>query len=57
MLYVCVGGVMDVVLSVCIVRPGVLCARVWEVCVFRHVDVVCLCLVCVLWQLSMLHSA
>ena len=24
---------------------------------FRHADVVCLCLVCILWQFSMLHSA
>ena len=30
-------------------------ARVWEVCVFRHADV-CLCLVCILWQFSMLRS-
>ena len=22
---------------------------------FRHADVVCLCLVCILWQFSMLH--
>ena len=31
MLYVCVRGVMDVVFSVCIVKLGVLGARVWEV--------------------------
>ena len=31
MLLVCVGDVMDVVFSVCIVRPGTVCARVWEV--------------------------
>ena len=31
MLYVCVSGVMDVVLSVCIVTHGVVGARVWEV--------------------------
>ena len=24
---------------------------------FRHADVVCLCLVCILWQFSMLRSA
>ena len=24
---------------------------------FRHADVACLCLVCVLWQFSMVHSA
>ena len=23
---------------------------------FRHADVVCLCLVCILWQFSMLHD-
>ena len=42
---------------VCIVRRGAVCACVWEVCEFRHVDVACLCLVCILWQFSMLHSA
>ena len=54
MLYLCVRDVMDVVFSVCIVTHGAACARTWEV--FRHADVVCLCLVCILWQLSMLHS-
>ena len=29
--YVCVVDVMDVVFSVCIVRRGAVCARVWEV--------------------------
>ena len=29
MLCVCVVGVMDVVFSVCIVRRGAVCARVW----------------------------
>ena len=48
---------MDVVFSVCIVTRGVVGARVWEVCVFRHEYGVCLCLVCILWQFSMLHSA
>ena len=42
MLFVCVLGVMDVVFYVCIVTRGVVGARVWEVCVFRHADVVCL---------------
>ena len=32
MLYVCVRVVMDVVFSVCIVMPGAVGARVWEVC-------------------------
>ena len=31
MVYVCVRGVMDVMLSVCIVTRGGLGARVWEV--------------------------
>ena len=57
MLCVCVGDVMDVVFSVCIVRRGAVGARVWGVCVFRHADVVYLCLVCILWQFSMLRSA
>ena len=57
MLCVCVVDVMDAVFSVCIVRRGAACARVWEVWVFRHADVVCLCLVCILWQFSMLRSA
>ena len=57
MLCVCVGDVMDVVLSVCIVRRGAVGARVWGVWVFRHADVVCLCFVCILWPFSMLRSA
>ena len=31
MLYVCVGGVMDVVFSVCTVTCGAVGARIWEV--------------------------
>ena len=31
MLYVCVGGMLDVVFSVCIVRRGAVGARVWGV--------------------------
>ena len=31
MVCVCAGDVMDVVFSVCIVRRGAVCARVWEV--------------------------
>ena len=42
---VCVVDVMDVVFSVCIVRRGAVGARVWEVLVFRHADVVC-CVLC-----------
>ena len=41
---------MDVVFSVCIVRRGAVGPRVWEVWVFRHADVVCLCVVCILWN-------
>ena len=48
MLCVCVGDVMHIVFSVCIVMHGAIGARVWGVCVFRHADVVCLCLVCLL---------
>ena len=43
--------------SVCIVTCGAVGDSVWEVGVFRHADVVCLCLVCILWQFSMLCSA
>ena len=57
MLCVCEGDVMDVVFTVCIVRRGAVGVRVWEVCVFRHADVVSLCLVCIPWQFSMLRSA
>ena len=42
--------------SVCIVRRGAV-ARVWEVGVFRHADVVCLCLVLILWHFSLMRSA
>ena len=50
MLYVCVTDVMDIVFSVCIVWHGAVGACVWEVLMFRHVDVVGLCLVCIMWQ-------
>ena len=53
----CVVDVMDVVFSVCNVRRGAVGARIWEVWVFRHGYAVCLCLVCILWQFSMLRSA
>ena len=44
--------------SVCIVRRGTVGARVWGVSVFRHADVVCLCLVCILCssQCCVLHD-
>ena len=43
--------------SGCIVTCGAVGTRVWKVLVFCHADVVCLCLVCVLCQISMLNSA
>ena len=39
---------MDVVLSVCIVTRGAVATRVWEVRMFHHADVVCLCPVAIL---------
>ena len=57
MLCVCVGDVMHVVFSVCIMRREAVGARVWGVGVFRHADVVCLWLVCIMWQFLMLRSA
>ena len=52
-LYVCVRGVMDVVFSIYIVTHSAVGARVWDVWVFRHAYGVCLCLVCILWQISL----
>ena len=57
MLCVCVGDVMDVVFSVCIVKCGAVGVRVWGVLMFCHADVFCFCLGCILWQFSMLHYA
>ena len=48
MLFFSVRDVMDVVFPVCIVACGDEGARVREVCVFHHADVVCLCPVAVL---------
>ena len=56
MFYVCVRGMMDVVFSVCIVTRGAVCARVREVCVFRHADVVCLCLVYCVHPVTVLNA-
>ena len=57
MLYVCVRDVMNVVFSVCIVGRGdVRCSCMVSVS-FCHVDIVCVCLVCILSQFSMLRSA
>ena len=50
MLYVCVRDVMEVEFYVCIVRRGAVAAGVWEVWVFRHAYVICLCLVYILRQ-------
>ena len=47
MFYVCVRDVMDVVFFVCIGAVGA----------HHHADVVCVCLVCILWQFPMLCSA
>ena len=44
LLYVCVRDVINVVFDVCIVRLGAVCARISDVCVFRHAYVVSLCL-------------
>ena len=58
MLCVCVGDVMDVVFSVLYCEAwSCRCSCMGSVSVFRHADVVCLCLVCILWQFSMLRSA
>ena len=56
MLVVCVGDVIDVVFSVCIVRRGAVGARVWGVCVFRHADVCVLYASCGSSQCCVLHA-
>ena len=43
---VCVTDVLDVVFSVYI---EAVCAYVWDVLVFCHADVVCVCLLCNMW--------
>ena len=55
-MYICVKDMIYVMFSVCIVRRGAVDARVCEVLVFRHGYVVCVCVVCILWQFSMLRS-
>ena len=40
----------------CIVTRGAVSACVWEVGVFRHADVVCLCLVCILHDLQFVNA-
>ena len=51
MVYVCVGDVMDVVFSVCIVTRGTVGACVWEVCGVSS----CRCYMLVYFVFSMLH--
>ena len=48
---------MDDEFSVCIVTHRAVGDPVWEVCVFRHANVVSLCFVPILWQFSMHHYA
>ena len=57
MLCVCVGDVMDVVFSVCIVRRGAVGARVWECeCFVMQMLYVCvLCASCGSSQCCVLH--
>ena len=59
MLCVCVGDVMDVVFSVCIVRRGAVGARVWGVCecfVMQMLYVCVLCASCGSSQCCVLHD-
>ena len=56
MLYVCVRGVMDVVFCLYCDEWSGRCSCMGIMSI-RHADVVCLCLVCIVWQFSMLHSA
>ena len=51
-------GSVDVLFSVCIVTRGAVGVRVWEVCVFRHADIVCncLCASCGRSQCCILHD-
>ena len=53
MLYVCIRGVMDAVFYVCIGTRVAVGDHVWEILVFLHAYVVCLCLVYIMWQFSM----
>ena len=50
--FLCSGRGCDV----CIMRRGEVLVYGKCECV-RHADIVCLCLVCILWQFTMLHSA
>ena len=59
----CGGGVRSILLLPLVSR----CLETMDVCIWRmfvilsvvsrHADMVCLCLVCILWQQSMLRSA
>ena len=51
------GGVHHILLLPLVARClEIIDVCIWEVWVFCHADVVCLYLVCILWQFSMLHS-
>ena len=56
MLCVCVGDVVDVVFSVCIVRRGAVGARVWGVLVMQMLYVCVLCASCGSSQCCVLHD-
>ena len=56
MLYVCVRGVMDVVFCLYCNARSCRCSCMGSMSVMSCMYV-CLCLVCILWQFSMLHSA
>ena len=53
---VCLCKGCDACVFVCIVWPGPVGARVWEVSVFRHEDVYVLCASCVSFQCCVLHD-
>ena len=56
MLCVCVGDVMDVVFSVCIVRRGTVGARVWGGFVMQLLYVCVVCASCGSSQCCVLHD-
>ena len=47
---------MDVVFYVCIVTRGAVGGSIWEVSVFRHADVACLCLVCIMHDMQFVND-
>ena len=56
-------GMWEVCCVAAVVNDSVFCLGVLKYvvscrcCMLCHADVVCLCLVCILWQFSMLNSA